>query len=85
MTCQFIPSVLKSTKQFGFNFAYDDNPDISSATFLLSFWKKLKAYLFTNAFSDCLCGLESVDPASVSPDYEYWRLCTIKVIRIIIR
>ena len=53
---QFIPSVHKSTKQFGFSFAYsahkvwDELPDdIYSATSLLSFRKKLDAYLFTKA------------------------------------
>ena len=53
---QFIPSVQKTTEQFGFSFAYDvpkewnDLPDdIYSATSLLSFQKGLKAYLFTKA------------------------------------
>ena len=48
---QFIPSVHKSTKQFGFSFAnnapkvWNELPDdIHSAR---SFWKKLKAYIFT--------------------------------------
>ena len=54
---QFIPSVHKSTRHFGFSFAYDapkvwnELPDdIRSATSLLSFRKKLKSYLFAKAF-----------------------------------
>ena len=50
---QFIPSVHKSTKQFGFSFANDtpmvwsELPDeIRSAS---SFQKELAAYLFSNA------------------------------------
>ena len=53
---QFIPSVHKSSKQFGFSFAYDapmiwsELPDDTrSATSLPAFEKKLKAYLFTKA------------------------------------
>ena len=54
---QFIPSVHKSCKQFGYCFAYDApkvrnelSDDIHFATSLLSFRKKLKAYLFTKAY-----------------------------------
>ena len=55
---QFIPSVHKSSsKQFGFSLAYDAPKvwnelldDIHSATSLLSFRKKLKAYFFTKAY-----------------------------------
>ena len=53
---QFISSIHKSSKQFGFSFAYDVHKvwnelsnDICSATSLLCFHKKLKAYLFTKA------------------------------------
>ena len=51
---QFMPSVQKLTKQFGRIFASDApkvwSNDIRSVKTLLSFWKKLKAYLFTNTY-----------------------------------
>ena len=54
---QFIPSVQKSSKQFGFTFTYDapkvwnkSSDDIHSTTSLLSFQKKLIAHLFTKAY-----------------------------------
>ena len=54
---QFIPSVHKSTKEFGFSLAYDAPKvwnelldDIHSATSLLCFRKKLKAYFSTKAY-----------------------------------
>ena len=54
---QFIQPVHKSSKQFGFSFAYDapkvwnELPDdIHSVTSLLSFHKKLKSYLFTKVY-----------------------------------
>ena len=53
--CQ--PSIYKSTKQFGLSFAYDapkiwnELPDdVRSATSIASFRKKLKAYLFCQAY-----------------------------------
>ena len=55
---QYQPSIYKSTKQFGLSFAYDapkiwnELPDdVRSATSIASFRKKLKAYLFCQAFS----------------------------------
>ena len=54
---QFILSVHKPTKRYGFSFAYDaakvgnELPDgIHSAISILSFRKKLKAYLFTQDY-----------------------------------
>ena len=54
---QYQPSIYKSTKQFGLSFAYDapkiwnELPDnVSSATSIASFRKKLKAYLFCQAY-----------------------------------
>ena len=53
----FATSVYKSTKHFGINFAHDalniwkDLPDdLHSATFLYSFRKKLKTYMFAQAY-----------------------------------
>ena len=54
---QYQPSIYKSTKQFGLSFAYDapkiwnEFPDdVRSATSIVSFRKKLKAYLFCQAY-----------------------------------
>ena len=54
---QYQPSIYKSTKQFGLSFAYDapkiwnELPDnVRSATSIASFRKKLKAYLFCQAY-----------------------------------
>ena len=54
---QYQPSIYKSTKQFGLSFAYDapkiwnELPDnVQSATSIASFRKKLKAYLFCQAY-----------------------------------
>ena len=57
LVLQIIPSVHKSTKESGFSFAHYAPKawnvllnDIHSATSLLSFRKKLKAFLFTNVY-----------------------------------
>ena len=76
----FILSVHKSTKQFGFGFAYDapkvwnELPDdISSATSLFSFKKNLKDDLLTKAYPPqvlvfyCLCGMEPPPPPPPPP------------------
>ena len=54
---QYQPSIYKSTKQFGLSFAYDapniwnELPDdVRSATSIASFRKKLKAYLYCQAY-----------------------------------
>ena len=54
---QYQPSIYKSTKQFGLSFAYDAPKiwnelldDVRSATSITSFRKKLKAYLFCQAY-----------------------------------
>ena len=54
---QFIPPVHLSNKQFGLSFArgtpqvWNESPkDIRSVTSLLSFWKKMKTYLFPSAY-----------------------------------
>ena len=50
---QYQPSIYKSTKQFGLSFAYDAPKiwnELRSATSIATFRKKLKAYLFCQAY-----------------------------------
>ena len=54
---KFQPTIHKSTKQFGFGFAFDAPTvwnslpeDIHASSAIASFRKKLKAYLYTNAY-----------------------------------
>ena len=79
---QFIPSLHKSTQQFGFSFAHDAPKvwnelldDTHSVTFPLSFRKaeslsphKSQTTLGFITFSDCLSGVDP--PTSVSLDYD---------------
>ena len=47
---KFQPTILKSTKQFGFRFAFDAPTDIRASPSIASFRKKLKTYLYSKAY-----------------------------------
>ena len=91
--CQFNPFVHKSTKQYGYSFAYDPlkvwnelPDDICSATSLLSFTQKLKACLFTKAYTPfvhCIlqivymwCGLPLLHLWTMN----FWAFCFLFVV-----
>ena len=71
---QFIPSVETSFKQLGFNFVYNAPKvwnklpyEIHSVTSLLSFRKKLKAYLIIKAYLPHVLSYSLIVPVVLTP------------------
>ena len=75
---QYQPSIYKSTKQFGLSFAYDapkiwnELPDnVRSATSIASFRKKLKAYLFCQAYPPHMA-FSVMSTIAMDKDNDFW-------------